>query len=106
MLQLPTYETGEFPDDHEVSAPRYRSWPAKLVQPGFQRQEMTRSIMVNVRKVSVTFPTEEKQGAYTIRRRHRHWEVRDPSGGLVCLTVYKCGAEEVVRRLCVSRKGR
>ena len=105
-MQLPTYDTGESPNDLEVSAPRYRSWSAKLVQPGFQRQEMTRSIMVDVRKVSVTFPTGEKQGAYTIRRRHRHWEVRDPSGGLACLTVYKCGAEEVVRRLCVSRNAR
>ncbi len=62
--------------------------------------------MVNVRKVSVTYGTEAKHGTYAIRRRHRHWEVRDPSGELVCLTVYKCGAEEVVRRLCVSRKGR
>jgi hypothetical protein len=105
-MQLPTYDTGEFPNELEVSAPRYRSWPAKLVQPGFQGQEMSRSIMVNVRKVGPTFPTREKQSEYTIRRRYRHWEVRDPSGNLVCLTVYKCGAEEVVRRLCVSRNAR
>ena len=62
--------------------------------------------MVNVQKVGATYRTEEKHGTYAIRRRHRHWEVRDQSGDLVCLTVYKCGAEEVVRRLCVSRKGR
>ena len=62
--------------------------------------------MVNVQKVEATFPTREKQSAYTIRRRYRHWEVRDPGGNLVCLTVYKCGAEEVVRRLCVSRSAR
>ena len=36
---------------------------------------------------------------YTIRRRARSWEVRDPVGELVCLTVYKRGAVEVVRRL-------
>jgi hypothetical protein len=27
------------------------------------------------------------------------WEVRDPRGELVCVTVYKRGAVEVVRRL-------
>jgi hypothetical protein len=61
--------------------------------------------MVNVRKVGATHRSEENHGTYVIRRRHRHWEVRDPSGELVCLTVYKCGAEEVVRRLCESRYG-
>ncbi len=40
-----------------------------------------------------------ERGSYTIARRHRHWEVRDPAGDLVCLTVYKRGAQEVVRRL-------
>lgn len=43
---------------------------------------------------------QEKHGAtYTIGRRGRFWEVRDPIGTLVCMTVYKCGAQEVVRRL-------
>lgn len=32
-------------------------------------------------------------------RRTRYWQVLDPSGELVCLTVYKRGALEVVRRL-------
>lgn len=36
---------------------------------------------------------------YTIQRRGRFWEVLDPAGVLVCLTVYKRGAREVVRRL-------
>ncbi len=36
---------------------------------------------------------------YTIQRRDRYWEIRDPTGELVCLTVYKCGAEEVIRCL-------
>jgi hypothetical protein len=32
-------------------------------------------------------------------RKSRFWQVRDPRGELVCLTVYKKGAAEVVRRL-------
>lgn len=36
---------------------------------------------------------------YTIHRHKRFWEVCDPKGRLVCLTVYKRGAKEVVRRL-------
>jgi hypothetical protein len=35
-----------------------------------------------------------------IKQTHsRWWEVRDPAGELVCLTVYRKGAREVVRRL-------
>jgi hypothetical protein len=45
-----------------------------------------------------------ERGSYTIARRHRNWEVRDRVGDLVCLTVYKCGAQEVVRRLDVLEK--
>lgn len=39
--------------------------------------------------------------AYVVRKRERSrfWEVIDPAGELVCLTVYKRGAAEVVRRL-------
>ncbi len=36
---------------------------------------------------------------YEIRRRGRFWEVLDSAGELVCMTVYKRGAKEVVRRL-------
>jgi hypothetical protein len=39
---------------------------------------------------------------YTIRpyaAYPRYWALYDPAGELVCLTVYKRGAEEVVRRL-------
>ncbi len=50
---------------------------------------------------------ERKEGeelpTYTIQRKDRFYEVRDPAGKLVCMTVYKCGAEEVIRRL--SEKG-
>lgn len=46
-----------------------------------------------------TDPSQDQQPGYTIKRRHRHWEVLDPAGELVCLTVYRRGAREVVRRL-------
>ena len=38
---------------------------------------------------------------YTIikQAKSRWWEVRDPDNDLVCLTVYRKGAREVVRRL-------
>jgi hypothetical protein len=36
---------------------------------------------------------------FSLTRRSRFWELRDPSGELVCITVYKCGAQEVIRRL-------
>lgn len=38
----------------------------------------------------------------TIQRRKRFWEVRDPHGDLVCITVYRCGAREVARRLAAQ----
>ena len=41
----------------------------------------------------------QANGRYRIARRGRCWEVRDAAGDLVCLTVYKKGAVEVVRRL-------
>jgi len=42
-----------------------------------------------------------QQAGYTIEKYEssRHWMVIDPHGELVCLTVYKRGAVEVVRRL-------
>jgi hypothetical protein len=39
------------------------------------------------------------QPGYTIEKWDRSWKVIDPRGELVCLTVYKKGASEVVRRL-------
>jgi hypothetical protein len=41
----------------------------------------------------------QPQAGYTIQKRARDWLVIDPDGELVCITVYKRGAEEVVRRL-------
>lgn len=45
-------------------------------------------------------PAAKVQGPYAIMRYHRHWAVVDPADDLVCLTVYKRGAVEVIRRLC------
>jgi len=36
---------------------------------------------------------------FTIHKHKRFWQVTDPDGQLVCLTVYRRGAKEVVRRL-------
>ena len=41
----------------------------------------------------------EREQGYTIRRRGRFWEIVDEKEELVCITVYKRGACEVVRRL-------
>ena len=37
--------------------------------------------------------------SYTVEKYGRFWAVLDPQRELVCLTVYKRGAREVVRRL-------
>lgn len=39
------------------------------------------------------------QPGYTIRKHDRNWKVIDPWGQLVCITLYKKGAKEVIRRL-------
>lgn len=44
-------------------------------------------------------PAAKVQGPYAIMRYHRHWAVVDPADELVCVTLYKRGAVEVVRRL-------
>ncbi len=43
-------------------------------------------------------------GDFRIIRRGRFWAVKDPEGSLVCVTVYKKGALEVVRRLLPPEK--
>ncbi len=43
-------------------------------------------------------------GDFRIIRRGRFWIVKDPEGSLVCVTVYKKGALEVVRRLLPPEK--
>ena len=39
------------------------------------------------------------QPGYTIEKWDRSWRLLDPQGELVCLTVYRKGAQEVIRRL-------
>lgn len=46
-------------------------------------------------------PAAQPRPGYTIRKHGRNWKVIDPAGALVCITVYKRGALEVVRRLAV-----
>jgi len=43
----------------------------------------------------------EQRPEYTMQKRvgTRFWEVLDPTGKLVCLTVYRRGARELLRRL-------
>lgn len=43
------------------------------------------------------------QPGYAIKKYGRNWMVTDPAGQLVCITVYKKGALEVVRRLAVQQ---
>jgi hypothetical protein len=40
----------------------------------------------------------------TITRHNRFWKVLDTDGTLICLTVYRKGAQEVVRRLLAHRE--
>jgi len=51
------------------------------------------------RKHQPEAPAAAPQPGYTIKRRGKFWAVLDAAGELVCLTVYKRGAVEVVRRL-------
>lgn len=53
------------------------------------------------RKQKDNAPVPAAQPAYKVvkREKDRWWEVRDPQDALVCVTAYKRGAVEVVRRL-------
>jgi hypothetical protein len=42
------------------------------------------------------------QPGFTIRKHDRNWKVMDPAGQLVCITLYKKGAKEIIRRLEVA----
>lgn len=44
-------------------------------------------------------PCRQQVVHYEMRRRKRYWEVVDSEGSLVCVTLYKRGALEVIRRL-------
>lgn len=51
-------------------------------------------------------PAAAAKPAYTIAKqtKSRWWEVRDPDDELVCLTVYRKGAREVMRRDATPRR--
>lgn len=49
-------------------------------------------------RASTSRPNSHER-VYEIQRRKRFWAVINPAGELVCVTVYKRGAKEVVRLL-------
>ena len=57
--------------------------------------------MADAKDACAHAPEAQEPVAYTVHKREhtRWWEVRDSAGELVCLTVYRRGAREVVRRL-------
>jgi len=55
--------------------------------------------MADTQKEGAPAAPEKPSYTYQKRDRTRWWEVRDSAGELVCLTVYRRGAREVVRRL-------
>jgi len=76
---------------------------AKLSPVGRPRARTREGRMPTHATRTVSEPARQKrclgQEAYTIQPYNRFWAVRDSSGSLVCVTVYKRGAKEVVRRL-------
>lgn len=50
-------------------------------------------------RTQITEVPAATQPGYTIRKHNRNWKVMDPAGQLVCITLYKKGAKEVIRRL-------
>ena len=65
---------------------------------------MATSIKNNPNKTKSTASAfaAEDQLDFNLKSRGRFWEVIDPQGELVCITVYKRGALEVIRRLRVK----
>jgi hypothetical protein len=49
------------------------------------------------RRTLASAPSQAR--GFTIHKYKRFWQVTDADGQLVCLTVYRRGAKEVVRRL-------
>lgn len=66
-----------------------------------EKPQMSRNI--HALNSPVMFEDARATVSYTIHRYGRFWQVLDPIGELVCITVYKRGAKEVVRRLCEGR---
>jgi len=57
--------------------------------------------MADAKKGKNRTTAAEENPRYTIQKsaKSRFWEVLDSAGELVCLTAYRRGAQEVVRRL-------
>lgn len=57
--------------------------------------------MADAKKGKNRTTAAEEKPRYTIQKsaKSRFWEVIDSAGELVCLTAYRRGAQEVVRRL-------
>jgi len=57
--------------------------------------------MADTHKGKTNTTAAEENPRYTIQKsaKSRFWEVLDSAGELVCLTAYRRGAQEVVRRL-------
>jgi hypothetical protein len=55
--------------------------------------------MAETQESTVTAAAAETGGRYTIKHRphYRQWEVLDPDGELVCVTVYLVGARSILR---------
>ena len=55
--------------------------------------------MIEAQESTVTEAAAEPKDRYTIRHRpaYRQWEVLDPAGELVCVTVYLVGARSILR---------
>jgi hypothetical protein len=68
----------------------------KLALPRAEGQEQRRCTMTRTQTAEA--PAAAQPG-YSIRKHDRNWKVMDPAGQLVCITLYKKGAKEVVRRL-------
>jgi hypothetical protein len=69
----------------------------RVALPGAEGQAHRRCTLA--KKQTAAAPAADSQPGYSIGKYGRNWYVPDPAGELVCLTVYKRGAEEVVRRL-------
>lgn len=80
--------------------------PAETNGAQFNNQRVTilqgGSVAFTYTQVRIRRSSPDDFAPFEVRRYGRHWEVRDPAGEVVCLTVYRRGAAEVIRRLKLS----
>ena len=96
-------KAGRFSREEGLDQPRSRTDPkaASLAKGALPRPEgqETRSRPMPRKPKSPFPPPPPPPGVWTIKKRDRNWMVIAPDGALVCITLYKKGAQEVVRRL-------